>query len=155
MSSKLHTWSRVDDLHYWEMRDMMERILADCSQLHIHPVSTKNSLEAPIWSVFSGVLAHTKIFFLTNLDLFFKSLESYQRLKMNFWKRWRDERNKEKKIIFLFYSLFQTLRTKNLKFRFFMHTPRKRTLLSIFHTMNHVQNSTTWRALADRMQFIN
>ena len=83
------------------LKDMVKMILAGYSQSHMRLISMKSSLEAPIWLVFSKMLVRVKTFFLADLDLFFKSLKFFQRLKMNFWRRWRGKRKMKKKIIFL------------------------------------------------------
>ena len=98
------------------LRDMVIIIFTSCSQPHIRPASTEGPLKALIWSIFSRVLALVKIFFLIDLDPFFKSLKFFQRLKMDFWRRWRDKKKMKKKIIFfLFFLSFQTLRNKILE----------------------------------------
>ena len=63
------------------LRDMMERILAGCSQSHTNPASIKNPLEASIWLAFSGVWARAKTFFLAIWILF-----------LNLWNLFRDWR---------------------------------------------------------------
>ena len=112
----------------------------------MHPASMESLLEAPTWSIFFGVLARMKTFFLANLDPFFKSLESFQRLKMDFWKRWRDGRKIEKKIIFFSFSLFPNPKKKILEFSFCAN-PKREDSSPLFHAMNSCPRLLPMKAL--------
>ena len=99
----------------------------------------RSPLEAPIWSVSLGMLVRMKIF-LADLDSFLKSLEPFQSLKMDFWRRWRGERKMKKKIFFLLFILSsQTLRIKTLEFKFCAN-PREEDSPLLFTPWNHAQD---------------
>ena len=114
--------------------NVVKRVLAGCLQPHTCPAFMDSLLKISIWSISSRVLARTKIILLADLDSFFKSLEPFQRLKKDIWRRWGCGRNMVRRHSFLFFfSLSKPLGT-NLRILGFAH-PKRRRLSSFSHAM--------------------